>query len=291
MQPFLAPNCMLLLSGTLPISGPGVISGEGNLIDGNITIGGRVFCINRGTAAMMATSIAVCKKYGLKPPLCVVSGDIGKGDGSTLLYRYLTETIPLMQPEVVTFHYIMPNWYSHDEVFKAIQSMPQKPRLIADAGYMYVAKMSGFAPHYDIFTPDLGELAFLADGEAPHPFYTRGFIFHMEDKVDELIRMAYEEENASKFMLVKGKRDYISKEGKILDTIDEPDIPELEAIGGTGDTITGMIAALIYKGMPEEQALTLAAKANRLAGKLVNPTPATQVGEVIKKIPQALDEV
>jgi hypothetical protein len=32
------------------------------------------------------------------------------------------------------------------------------------------------AAQFDLFTPDVGELAFLADEEAPHPFYTRGFI-------------------------------------------------------------------------------------------------------------------
>jgi len=45
--------------------------------------------------------------------------------------------------------------------------------LIADAGFMYAAKMSGQASKYDLFTPDVGELAFLADEEAPHLFYTR----------------------------------------------------------------------------------------------------------------------
>jgi len=282
---------MLILAGTLPIKGLGVHTGEGDIVNGKIAIGDRIFPVNRGTGAMIAASCAVCKKYGLKGPFCMVSGDIGRGDGSTLLYRYLKDTIPRMKAEVVTFHYIMPNWFHHDEVFKAIQSMKKKPILIADAGFMYVAKMSGLAPYYDVFTPDLGELAFLADGEAPHPFYTRGFIFHMENRAKELIKFAYEEENSAKFLLVKGEKDYICKDGEILREVEEPDIPELEAIGGTGDTITGMIAALIYKGISEEDALILSARANRLAGKLTKPTPATQIGEIIERIPQALEEV
>jgi ADP-dependent NAD(P)H-hydrate dehydratase / NAD(P)H-hydrate epimerase len=52
--------------------------------------------------------------------------------------------------------------------------MNRRPILIADAGFMYAAKMSGQAACYDFFTPDVGELAFLADEMAPHPFYTRG---------------------------------------------------------------------------------------------------------------------
>lgn len=282
---------MLMLTGTLPIPGLGVISGEGKLVNGQVGIRERFFPVHRGTAAMMSAAIVVCKQYGLKSPFCVVSGDIGEGEGSFHLYQYLKEAISHFLPEVIVFHYIMPNWYYHDEVMKAIKTMKKKPILIADAGYMYVAKMSGFAPSYDVFTPDLGELAFLADGEAPHPFYTRGFIFQMENKVEELIRMAYSEEGAANYLLVKGHKDFICCQGKILATIEEPDVPELEAIGGTGDTITGMVAALIYKGLSQKEALIFSARANRIAGKLANPTPATQIGEIIEKIPQALDEV
>jgi ADP-dependent NAD(P)H-hydrate dehydratase / NAD(P)H-hydrate epimerase len=62
---------------------------------------------------------------------------------------------------------------------------------------MYAAKMSGQAPSYDVFTPDMGELAFLADESAPHPFYTRGFILHEENRAPELIKRAYQHENAA----------------------------------------------------------------------------------------------
>jgi len=282
---------MLMLVGTVPINGQEVYIGEGNIVNNKIAIGNQVFPINRGTAAMIAAACVVCKEYGLPRPLCVVSGDIGLGEGSAGLYRYLRDYIPRLIPQIMALHYIMPNWYYHDEFIRAVMSLRQKPILIADAGFMYVAKMSGFAPKYDIFTPDLGELTYLADGEAPHPFYTRGFIFHMEDRVEELIKMAYQEENAAQFLLVKGKTDYICRGGEILLKIDEPDIPELEAIGGTGDTITGMIAALVCKGLSKEKALEISAKANRIAGKLACPTPATQIFEIITRIPEALDYI
>ncbi len=282
----------MLLAGTLPIRSLKLKAGPGRLAgDGKFMIGEETFPANRGTGAMMAACLSICEKYGLGEPHCVVSGDIGKGDGSILLYNYLKEKLPGMGVKVMTFHYIMPNLPCHNMVIKVIKAMKKPPILIADAGFMYVAKMSGVARYYDVFTPDLGELAFLADREAPHPFYTRGFIFHMEDRAKELIKLAYEHENSAKFLLVKGEKDYICKDGEILEEVKDPDIPELEAIGGTGDTITGMIAALIYKGISEQEALILSARTNRLAGKLAKPTPATQIGEIIEKIPQALEEI
>ena len=53
-----------------------------------------------------------------------------------------------------------------------MKSLGKKPILVADAGSMYVAKAGGDAPFYDVFTPDLGETAFLADEKAMHPMYT-----------------------------------------------------------------------------------------------------------------------
>ena len=282
---------MLLVTGTVPFERTEVVAGTADLVDGDIVVAGQRFPVNRGTAALIATACVVCRSVGVDNPFCAITGDIGKGDGSSALYDYLKKAIPEMSPEVVAFHYFMPNWYHHDEVFQAIQEMDKKPLLVADAGFMYVAKLSGFAPSYSVFTPDLGELAYLADGEAPHPFYTRGFIFHKEDDVEDLVRMAYEEQSAARYLMVKGTVDYICEYGNILHRVTEPNVPVLEAIGGTGDTITGMIAALMHKGLAIPEALRIAATSNRVAGQLANPTPATQIGEIIEKIPEALDEV
>ena len=65
----------------------------------------------------------------------------------------------------------------------------------------------------------------------------------------------------------------------------------MEAMGGTGDTLTGIVAALIESGMEISEAAIVAAKTNRLAGVYANPTPATQVMEIIHQIPRALSEV
>jgi NAD(P)H-hydrate repair Nnr-like enzyme with NAD(P)H-hydrate dehydratase domain len=53
----------------------------------------------------------------------------------------------------------------------------------------------------------------------------------------------------------------------------------------------GIAAALTAKGLDLEPAALLAARVNRLAGLLASPTPATQVGEIIAHIPQALAEL
>ena len=110
---------------------------------------------------------------------------------------------------------------------------------------MYAAKMSGQAQSYDLFTPDVGELSFLADESAPHPFYTRGFILHQDNQVPDLIARAYAYKNGARHLLVKGSVDYVVADGEITDQISEPATEAMEAIGGTGDTLTGLACALI----------------------------------------------
>jgi NAD(P)H-hydrate repair Nnr-like enzyme with NAD(P)H-hydrate dehydratase domain len=153
---------------------------------------------------------------------------------------------------------------------------------------MYVAKMSGFASSYDLFTPDIGELAFLADESAPHPFYTRGFLLKEEDRAEELIRRAYRYENAARHLLVKGKCDLVASSEGISARICEPCVENMEPIGGTGDSLTGIASALIYGGRAVSQAATVAAQANRLLGSLSSPTPASSVNDLLNYLPDAL---
>jgi NAD(P)H-hydrate repair Nnr-like enzyme with NAD(P)H-hydrate dehydratase domain len=63
----------------------------------------------------------------------------------------------------------------------------------------------------------------------------------------------------------------------------------MEAIGGTGDTVTGLVAALIASGRSIPEAAAIAARANRWAGVYAEPTPATQVIEIIDQIPKGLE--
>ncbi|NMA03088.1 MAG: sugar kinase, partial [Clostridiales bacterium] len=117
------------------------------------------------------------------------------------------------------------------------------------------------------------------------------FILQDENLVPDLIKRAYKHNNASSYLLVKGEKDYVANREGIIGVIDSPNIETLEPIGGTGDTLTGVVSALIASGMDIESASAKAAKVNRLAGLYADPTPATQVYEIIKQIPRALEEV
>ena len=282
---------MLLLAGTLPTSDIELHTGTAHLDGETLIIDDKTFPLNRGTASMMGAACAVTHYFGDAPPQCVVAGDIGKRSGSRLIYRHLTRYLPKTGVTVLALHYIIPDIGLHNQMMMSIRRTSPRPYLIADAGLMYVAKASGQASSYDLFLPDLGELAFLADDKASHPAYTRGFLTKLEDDPGRLIEQAYDTGNAAKHLCVKGKTDYICASGEIMGKIDEPTIEELEAIGGTGDTITGMVAGLVHCGFSITKACTIACKANRRAGQIINPTPATQIGEIIAKIPQTLEEI
>jgi NAD(P)H-hydrate repair Nnr-like enzyme with NAD(P)H-hydrate dehydratase domain len=282
---------MLLLVGPIPIRGLPLSLGRINLVEQEIKVDGQVLDVNRGTAAMMSAAFAVCQEFGLESPVGLIAGDIGTRAGSVKIYEHLADSLSLEDVDVLTLHYIMPDIPRNKVFLDTLASLEKRPVLIADAGAMYVAKAGGDANKYDVFTPDLGEMAFLADERAVHPAYTRGFIFHLENDVPELIRRAYEAKNAARTLFVKGKVDYICQDGKILETITEPNIEELEPVGGTGDMITGMISGLIYAGKSHLEACRIAGRVNRRAGELCRPTPATQVADIIKCIPVALRQV
>jgi len=282
---------MLVVVGTVPDEGIPLLEGQVHLENDMLVLQGRRIPVNRGTPALLAAAVAAGQILGNAPTYTYLVGDIGTGKGSRRLYEHLVRHLPKKAFEVMTFHYLQPDVDWHNRVLFALEEMKPRPVLIADAGFMYAAKMSGQAGAYDLFTPDAGEIAFLADEEAPHPFYTRGFILHEENRVPELITRAYEHNNAARCLLVKGKRDYVASREGILATIDKPLVEALEPVGGTGDTVTGIVSALVASGISVEDAALLAAKVNRLAGLYANPTPATQVIELIKHIPRATAEI
>lgn len=290
---------MFAVAGTVPIQDFPLVAGEVFLKDDSICIQGNQVPVNRGTPALLAAAIKTCKVLDQGVPFGYLVGDIGLGDGSRRLYEHLTKDLRQSVTrsksgtgfQAITFHYLQPDVDWHNRVLFAIEEMTNRPILIADAGFMYAAKMSGKAIEYDLFTPDIGELAFLADEEAPHPFYTRGFILHEEDRISELIDRAYKYNNAALCLMVKGKQDYIADQQGIQATIDSPVEEAMEAMGGTGDTLTGIVTALIASGMEIMKAATIAARVNRLAGYYAKPTPATQVMEIIQHISTALAKI
>ncbi|AEH43938.1 protein of unknown function UPF0031 [Thermodesulfatator indicus DSM 15286] len=279
---------MLAIVGTVPSADFPLVYSEATSEGGNICLKGHQVEIARGTPALIAACLEALKVLGLSPPFVYLVGDTGKGEGSRKLYDFLSEDLPKRNFKVLVFHYLFPDVDGQGKVFLGVEKISQRPILVADAGFMYAAKMAGLAPSYDLFTPDLGELAFLADEKAPHPLYTRGFLFPDEEKVEEFIERAYAHKNAAKALLVKGHKDLVVIDGRIEAEIEEPVVEALEAIGGTGDTLTGLVGALLAKGLGIKEACVVAAKANRLAGLLAKPMPATQIKEIIPYLGEAL---
>ncbi|GLI53109.1 NAD(P)H-hydrate dehydratase [Thermodesulfovibrio yellowstonii] len=283
---------MLAIIGTVPEEDFPVTFGKAELENDFLFIDSKSVSIQRvsiqrGTPALVASACKIFEVLKKDYPYVYLAGDTGKGTGSRKLYEYFIRDIRQREFHTIAFHYLMPDADWCNKILLAIEELHKRPFLIADAGFMYAAKMSGNAKYFDLFTPDPGELAFLADEEAPHPFYTRGFLLQDESRVEELIRRAYEYENAPEYLLVKGKTDYIVKKGEVVNMISEPVIEALEPIGGTGDSITGIVSALIDSGYEIQTACVFASKINRIAGKLANPDPSTQISDIIKLIPQA----
>jgi len=282
---------MLGIIGTIPAENFPLVSGTVSLKGDQIILGDDRIAVNRGTPAMIAAALKTLRYMNRPNPFCYLVGDIGNGEGCRSLYKYLTAHITDIPLDTLALHYFQPDVGLFKQLLAEINAMPTRPTLIADAGFMYVAKMGGDASFFDLFTPDAGELAYLADEKAPHPFYTRGFILHEENLVPDLIKRAYQHHNAASYLLVKGADDYIANKEGIIAKVDSPDEEVLEAIGGTGDTLTGIVSALIASGMDLESSAVRAAKVNRLSGFFARPTPATQIYDIIRQIPRALDAV
>lgn len=280
-----------LIVGTIPHRGFPLVESKCNVVNGRLRLGDHSLPVSRGTPALLATACLTAELLGIDPPMALLCGDIGRGDGSRKIYEHLVREIPLRPKELFVFHYLQPDVDWHNRILCTLEDLSAKPTLIADAGYMYVAKMSGFAASYDLFTPDAGEVAFLADESAPHPFYTRGFLLQEDDRVPELIRRAYQHENAARYLLVKGRCDFVASEAGISAKICDPAVEAMEPIGGTGDSLTGIASALVRSGRSIPEASVQAAYVNRLLGLICNPTPAFSVAELLPALPRALEMV
>lgn len=278
-----------LIVGTVPRADFPLIWGGYALKGRALIVDGLSVNVARGTPALMATAATAAEVLGVDAPEALLAGDVGKGCGSRALYAHLVDHLDQVNHAGLTFHYLLPDVFWHNKILWGLEERPVRPILVADAGFMYVAKMSGFASHYDLFTPDAGEMAFLADENAPHPFYTRGFLLQDEDRVPELIARSHAGGNAARHLLVKGKKDYVAVGGAIVAEIDTPDVPAMEPIGGTGDSVTGLVTALLVCGMDMAPACRTAALANRYLGLLADPTPAFGVADLLPFLPRALE--
>jgi NAD(P)H-hydrate repair Nnr-like enzyme with NAD(P)H-hydrate dehydratase domain len=283
---------MLLICGTVPLIDLPLTLGEAKFDGEKLFINNGEIPCTQGTAALISAACVTAAYCKISPPRVAVAGDNGSGKGSRLLYDYLIANLAAVSPDIVLLHYILPVMGLMKKVCAAAEKCSVNPVMIADASSMYAAKAAGLAPEFDIFTPDLCEMAFLADATAVHPAYISRHLFSSEiAQAQELITAAYKQKSAAKTLLIKGATDIVVEDGKILCTISEPDIPALEAIGGTGDTISGMIGALIGKGMSHREAVIAAAKTNRKAGEYARVTPATKIRQIVAALPAALKDV
>lgn len=248
---------------------------------------GRRLPVARGTTALAATAFRACAALGAPLPRLLLAGDAGRGVGSHKAYDWLAANLAKVAEHGLaglTFHYFYPDADGHNRVFMAVEELDPKPVMVADAGFMYVAKMSGYATSYDLFTPDIGELAFLADEKAPHPFYTRGFLLAKDADVPELLERAIKHDNCPQNLIVKGITDYILCDGELVATVSEPAVAAMESIGGTGDIVTGLATAYLAAGNPICKSALWAARAARMLAQYCQPNPATQAAELIRNI-------
>jgi hypothetical protein len=286
---------MLLLVGTVPIETLPLTYGQVHYQPDKLTIGDYVLegqYVTLGTAAMISAASATCQAIGAPEPYAAVIGDTGMGEGTMKLLKYHTDEIANIKPGVVTLHYILPTRDPFINFINAAHKMEKRPFLIADAGALLNAKAVKLAQKFDLFTPDPGELSFLADPDAAHPAYVQHFIFDVDQtEVPRLSQEAFAHGDTPRYMVVKAPIDHVIMDGKVMAVIKEPNVPALEPIGGTGDTITGIVSALISSGMDVVQSCVAASKINRTAGELAKPTPATTIAQFIPYISEAVKKV
>ena len=277
----------LLVVATYPISGGGILDGPVAIeSDGAISIGGTRVPASQGTSAMLGAACQVATHLGTPAPHALVAGDIGRGDGTRAVYEHLAETARRVQPTVVAFHYMQPIMAlmrrALDELAEAIPGA----LLVADAGGMYAAKAAGLAGRFELMTPDVGEVGFLADPSVTHPAYVSHYLFGNEGfDPEELARQAYATGGSARVLLIKGAIDHVTHDGEVAAAIAEPCVPELEAIGGTGDTITGLASAFLAAGFPTVDAAVCASRSNREAGVRMGATPAMHARDLVAVLP------
>ncbi len=277
---------MMLIAGTVPLRDLPLITGKAAAEGDFVVVDGRRIPCTQGTAAMVSATLVTTEYLKLDAPQVLLVGDTGQGKGSHEMYEYLIRNVARLSPRVLALHYCLPDMALTRRLCEAVKGCAARPVMIADAASMYAAKAAGLATSFGIFTPDATEMAFLADPDATHPAYIAKHLFDTDvTQTLKLVAGAYQRKNAARLLLIKGATDYIVRDGEMLATVSEPDVPALEAIGGTGDTITGLLSGFVYAGLELHEAAIVAAKANRMAGKMAGATPATRVSQIVGQFP------
>lgn len=274
------------VAGAPAVSGPVSLSSTGELVVGDVSVPSSM-----GSAALLGAAYQALTHLRQAPPIALLAGDIGEGDGSRELLRLLPQAVASHRPSVVVLHYLQPYTDLVSEAISAIREIDPTIALIGDAGGMYAAKAAGAAPLFELLTPDIGEAGYLADPESTHPAYVSNFLLSADRLVPaDLARSAWETGGSGPGLIIKGEVDHIAWRGEIVATVDSPAIPALEAMGGTGDTITGLASAFVASGFPTVDAAVCACRANRAAGAAIDADPATRITELIAALPDVLAE-
>ncbi len=284
----------LLVAGTIPTELGVTVCGQVRRANSRaLYVGDTEVPSCQGSAAMLSAALAVTEYLGTEAPWAVLGGDRGRGEGTRAVYERLMDDVDRIRPTVISFHYLQPIMALMRSAVSALQPRVESGelKLVADAGGMYAAKGAGLSAHFELMTPDVGEVGFIADDCATHPAYVSHYLFGNNgfDPV-ELVRLAHERGSAPKVLLVKGSTDRIAEAGEVKATVTEPCVPELEAIGGTGDTVTGLVSALMAAGFPTLEAAVCAAKANRTAGAELGARPDHRADDVVRMFPRVFEK-
>jgi hypothetical protein len=148
---------MIVIVGTVPFE-TGVYVGEAKIDGRELVVGQERFPVERGTAALAGACVQVCRCLGLPAPVCIFGGDRTEGRGTQLMFKAVGAELKNMAPDVVTLHYMFPKVIYGAPFVEQVTALPKRPKLIADAGGMYLMKTVGKAAAFDVFTPDEGEL-------------------------------------------------------------------------------------------------------------------------------------
>ncbi|MDH4140605.1 MAG: sugar kinase, partial [Coriobacteriia bacterium] len=257
--------------------------------DGSLRVGETTLRGCQGSAAMLLAAAKAAQHAGAEPPHALLGGDVGRGEGTRGVYERLAAEVARIEPTVVAFHYLQPVMALMREAVNALESfLGRGVRLVADAGGMYAARASGVGGRFELMTPDVGEVGFLADESVSHPAYVSRYLFGTEDFDPVALACRAQEGLAARVLLVKGSTDHVVEEGCVRGTVSEPLVPELEAIGGTGDMVTGLASALMAAGRDTVEAAMVAARANREAGRLLGARPDHTPSDLARHFPQAL---
>jgi ADP-dependent NAD(P)H-hydrate dehydratase / NAD(P)H-hydrate epimerase len=281
----------LLVVGTIPAADKPLCTGSVAFDGESLTVGGDEIPACQGTAALLLAALAAAASVDAPPPIAVLGRDIGRGDGTRAAYDALPEWVERTSPSIVTFHYLQPVMTL---MRRAIEMLEQRSDalLVGDAGGMYAARGAGLARKFELMTPDVGEVGFMADSEVTHPAYVSHYLFGQAGfDAEKLARLAWETGGSSRVLLVKGATDRIFVEGEVVATVSHPDVPTLEAIGGTGDTITGLCAGLMSGGVTAVDAALVASRCNRLAGERIGARPHHRACDLAAAFPKVLSQL